>query len=291
MRNAITLPHAPQSTHSPGSEFRKRMTSGSILPLAGIYDVFSGMVASKYFEGVFCSGFSYSASAYGLPDIGYVNWRDISDFAFRVRSVLPSHHLLVDVDDGFGDETISATVISNLEHLGVSAVMFEDQRRPRRCGHFEGKQVLPIDEYLAKLRAVLGARNDLFVIARTDATDLKDGIDRAIQYAEAGADGVMVEAITDLGQIRDLSASIRVPIMVNQLHGGKSPNWHLSELREAGASIVIYSTPCLFAAQHAMEHYLERLASEQRLPSNGSVTMHECQDALSLPKSNPKAAS
>jgi len=141
---------------------------------------------------VFCSGYSYSASAYGLPDVGYVNWHDITEFATKIRHALPNTHVLVDVDDGFGDEVVAANTIRNLESNGLSAVMMEDQKRPRRCGHFEGKIILPIEEYLVKLSRVIETRSSIFVIARTDASDQGEAIERAIAYAEAGADGVMV---------------------------------------------------------------------------------------------------
>ena len=144
-----------------GTAFRDRLATGRVLPLIGVYDAFSAKLAAQRFDGVFCSGFSFAASNYGLPDVGYVNWRDISDFALRVRQILPRTHLLVDIDDGFGDQTIASTVVENLESIGTSAVMFEDQKRPRRCGHYEGKEILPVEEYLVKLRAVLRPRDAL----------------------------------------------------------------------------------------------------------------------------------
>ena len=268
------------SAEKVGQEFRKRIAKGKILPLIGIYDVFSAKIAAERFEGVFCSGFSYAASAYGLPDIGYVNWRDITDFSTKIRHVIHDTHILVDIDDGFGDEMIAASVAKNLESNGLSAVMMEDQKRPRKCGHFEGKEVLPVDEYLTKLNKVLEARESIFIIARTDATDYKDGLNRAIAYSDAGADGVMVEAIHDLSIVKELSNKIKCPIMVNQLHGGKSPNWSLNEMEDAGVSIVIYSTPCLFAAQYSMGKYLDSLLEIGKLPSENTATMEECNRIL-----------
>ena len=242
-----------------GDEFRRRLQNRKLLCLIGVYDVFSARIAAERFEGVFCSGYSFAASAYGLPDVGYVNWRDITDFATRIRHVVPATHILVDVDDGFGDEVVASSTIRGLEHNGLSAVMMEDQKRPRRCGHFEGKEILPRAEYLTKLSKVMATRAGIFVIARTDATDSSEGIERAISYAEAGADAVMVEAIKDLETIARLRSFVSVPIMVNQLHGGKSPNWRFDELEDAGASILICSTPCLFAAQYAIERYLDQM--------------------------------
>jgi 2-methylisocitrate lyase-like PEP mutase family enzyme len=160
--------------------------------------------------------------------------------------------------------------------------MMEDQKRPRKCGHFEGKEILALNEYLIKLAHVLEKRLSIFVIARTDATDSSEGVERAIAYAEAGADGVMVEAIRDLETIAKLRSHIKVPIMVNQLHGGKSPNWLFEELEDAGASIVIYSTPCLFAAQHGIERYLDQMLKIHRLPSENTSTMSDCARVLNV---------
>jgi 2-methylisocitrate lyase-like PEP mutase family enzyme len=263
-----------------GDAFRRRLQSEKLLCLIGVYDVFSARIAAQRFEGVFCSGYSYAASAYGLPDVGYVNWRDIADFSTKIRHVLPTTHILVDVDDGFGDEVVASNTVRILELNGLSAVMMEDQKRPRRCGHFEGKEILPLQEYLTKLSRVIAARKGIFVIARTDATDPSEALDRAVRYAEAGADGVMVEAIRDLETISKLRSWISVPIMVNQLNGGKSPNWRFDELEDAGASILICSTPCLFAAQYGMERYLDLMLEANRLPSENTATMSDCARVL-----------
>jgi 2-methylisocitrate lyase-like PEP mutase family enzyme len=265
---------------SAGDEFRRRLKDKRLLCLIGVYDVFSARIAAERFEGVFCSGYSYAASAYGLPDVGYVNWRDMTDFATKIRHAIPATNILVDVDDGFGDDVVASNTIRNLELNGLSAVMMEDQKRPRRCGHFDGKELLPVPEYLTKLSRVLANRSGMFVIARTDASDPSEGIERAVRYAEAGADGVMVEAIRDLETISRLRSCVSVPIMVNQLHGGKSPNWRFDELEDAGASIVICSTPCLFAAQHGIERYLDSMIELNRLPSEGTASMSDCARVL-----------
>jgi 2-methylisocitrate lyase-like PEP mutase family enzyme len=175
---------------------------------------------------------------------------------------------------------VASNTVRILELNGLSAVMMEDQKRPRRCGHFEGKEILPLPEYLTKLTRVIQARKGIFVIARTDATDPSEGLERAISYAEAGADGVMVEAIRDLETIAKLRSFVSIPIMVNQLHGGKSPNWRFDELEDAGASILICSTPCLFAAQYGMERYLDTMLEANRLPSENTVTMSDCARVL-----------
>jgi len=237
--------------------FRDRITDDSILQLIGIYDVFSAKVAAEIFEGVFCSGFSFAASSYCLLDIGFVNWRDISDFATKISACDTFHPQSVDVDDGFGDRLVAANMVKNLEANGLSAVM-EEQRRPRKCGHFEGKELLSVDEYLVKLKHVLELTKSIFVIARTDTVNWKEGLDFAVCYADTGADSMMVEAIKDLRIVEELSSKVKMPVMVNQLSGGKSPNWRLNRLKDAGVSIVIYSTPCLFVASTQWNFILMR---------------------------------
>jgi 2-methylisocitrate lyase-like PEP mutase family enzyme len=263
-----------------GDKFKERVVNGGILPLIGVYDIFSAIVAAKYFDGVFCSGLSYAASSYGKPDVGFVNWRDMIDFSTRLRAIMPDKHILVDIDDGFGDENVCSSTVNELDLHGLSAVMLEDQRRPRRCGHYDGKVLLPIDEYIIKLKTTLDNRKSLFVIARTDETDHFKGISRAVRFEEAGADAVMVEAVSNLEEIKEISRNVSVPIMVNQIHGGKSPNWSLPELEDAGVSIVIYSSPCLFAAQFGIENYLSLLKEEKKLPSDNTVSMMEFNDVI-----------
>jgi len=262
--------------------FKNYLKDNEFLPLIGVYDVFSALIATRHFDGVFISGYSFAASSYGLPDIGFVNWKDIVDMSIRVRHVLPDAPILVDVDDGFGDEIVAANTVSLLEKSNLSAVMLEDQKRPRRCGHFDGKLLLPIEEYLVKLKAVLEKRKEIFVIARSDATDPEEGIDRALAYAEAGADGVMIEGIGDLKIAERLVSQVSCPVMVNQLHGGKTPNWSFDELKDAGVQIAIYSTPCLYAAQYGIEKYLSEMSQTGFLPKENTVEISDCTELLNI---------
>ena len=239
-----------------GRMLKEEIRQGSLLPFIGIYDVFSASVAARSFHGLFLSGFSFAASFYGLPDIGFICWTDLVAFTQRVRTVLPHHHLLVDIDDGFGDSEIACHVVALLEAAGASGVIMEDQKRPRRCGHFPGKQLLELDEYLLKLERVLATRHDLVVIARTDTSDPDDRVRRAKAFADCGADAILLEALPDLGIVKQLKDTLPCPLMVNQIAGGKSPTWSFDELEAMGVALVNYSTPCLFGAQAGMEHTL-----------------------------------
>ena len=244
-----------------GSNLREHLDREALLPFVGVYDVFSASLAAQYYQGLFLSGFGFSASFYGLPDMGFISWSDLVAFVQRVRAVLPHHHLLVDIDDGYGDTEVAGHVASLLEAVGASGVILEDQKRPRQCGHFDGKQLMELNEFLVKLQRVLGTRKDLVVVARTDAHDPQERIARAQAFAQAGADAILLEAIPDLETIRHLKRQIKQPLMVNQIAGGKSPRWSLSELRAAGVAMVNYSTPCLFAAQGAIHEALQELTT------------------------------
>ncbi|MEO7102887.1 MAG: isocitrate lyase/PEP mutase family protein [Gemmatimonadaceae bacterium] len=268
-------------THA--ARLRAALDARDLIPFIGIYDVFSASIAAQHYDALFISGFGFAASHYGLPDVGFIAWPDIVDFVQRVRTVLPQHHILVDIDDGYCDVEVACHVVSMLEKEGASGVVLEDQRRPRRCGHFDGKQLLDLNEYLEKLHRVLATRRDLVVVARTDATDPDEAARRVHAFVDAGADAVLVDGVKDLDVIRRLSEEIDCPLVFNQIGGGRSAPCTASELRGAGVSLVIYSTPCLFAAQQAMEgamRHLETHDGQLPLAGPGIVGVHECTDVL-----------
>jgi 2-methylisocitrate lyase-like PEP mutase family enzyme len=251
---------------------RRAVQERGILPCIGVYDVFSAALAGRHFDSLFVSGFGFAASHYGLPDIGFITWSEIVNFVQRIRTVLPEHHLLVDIDDGYCDAEVACHVVSVLEASGASGVVLEDQKRPRRCGHFDGKQIMELDEYLAKLRMVLATRRDLFVIARIER--------RVLAFAAAGADAVLVDGLKSLDTVRALSCRVAQPFGFNQIAGGKSPVCTLSELRDAGVGIVIYSTPCLFAAQPAIEDAMLALRQQDGSLAGSRVGVRQCTEVL-----------
>lgn len=262
---------------------REQLKCQPIMPFIGIYDVFSASLAAKQFDALFVSGFSFAASHYGLPDIGFIAWPEILDFVQRIRAVLPAPHLLVDIDDGYCDTEVACHVVRSLERLGASGVVLEDQARPRRCGHVAGKRILPLEEYLAKLKAVLAARRDLLVVARTDATDVEEIKRRVVAFRQAGCDAVLADGIRSLEVLREISALVDCPVVFNQLAGGKSPVCTLTELQSHGAHLVIYSTPCLFAAQTAVEKSLATLRAEDGSLASAltrDATLKTCNEVL-----------
>lgn len=255
---------------------KQEIVKREIMPFIGVYDVFSATIAAQYYNGIFISGFGFAASYYGLPDIGFITWSDIVAFVQRVRTILPQHYIMVDIDDGYVDTEVACHVVSLLESIGASGVIIEDQKRPRRCGHYDGKQLMELDDYLCKLQKVLATRRELFVVARTDASDIDEIIKRAKAFEAAGADAILADGIRDLNVIRMLKQYIRKPLMFNQIAGGKSPPCSLPDLQAAGASLVNYSTPCLFAAQTAIEDAMRSLREGNGFLQKERVGVQEC---------------
>ena len=256
-----------------GHALRKEISAAETTPLIGIYDMYSASIAARHYDGFFVSGFGFAASHYGLPDIGYIAWPDMVAFVQRLRTAFPRQHMLVDIDDGYVDPEVACHVVQQLERAGASGVILEDQKRPRRCGHADGKQILPLEEYLEKLELVLAARGDLLVVARTDATEEKEILRRAAALAETDADVVLVDGVRSLEWIRKVRDVIGdKPLLFNQIAGGKSPRISLGELTELGVDVAIYSTPCLFAAHTAIDTALAELKfADGRLPELGDA--------------------
>jgi 2-methylisocitrate lyase-like PEP mutase family enzyme len=262
-----------------GQFLKSRIENNKILPIIGVYDIFSASLVSEKFEAVFCSGYGFSASFYGLPDEGFIDWKDMILYVERLRTILNDTHIIVDIDDGYGDDAIASRVTKRLEEVGASAVILEDQRRPKKCGHLEGKEILDISEYKERLLAVIEAKKDLYVIARTDSSNFDDAIKRVSEYAQLGADAILVEGLINHDQIPIIRESIpsNVAIVVNLIAGGKTDPISLTELHNRGVDIVNYSTPCLFAAQKAINDSLDKLIKNDGMLTleKGDVTLSE----------------
>ena len=251
-----------------GEKLRVDVRSSQVTPLIGVFDMFSASLTAQHYGGMFVSGFGFAASYYGLPDIGFIAWPDMVNFVQRLRVAFPHQHLLVDIDDGYGDPEVACHVVEHLERIGASGAILEDQKRPRRCGHVDGKQILPLQEYLEKLNLVLQTRDDLLIVARTDATEESEILRRAEALAATDADMLLFDGLRSVDWIRKIRGVIGAkPLLFNQIAGGKSPRLSLAELEDLGVNATIYSTPCLFAAQAAIDNALRELrANDGRLP-------------------------
>jgi len=205
------------------------------------------------------AGFGTSGSLLGLPDIGILTVTQmLAHYANSIGRVdLP---VMVDIDTGFGDVNTVVHAVCQVERMGAAALFIEDQTYPRRCGHMAGKSVVDVDEYLPKLRAALWARRDpgFVIMARTDAAAVY-GVDEAIRrariYAEAGADRVFVEAVTDVDDMRKVNASVPAPGMANMIEGGETPHLCAGDLQELGYAVAAYPCASVFTAARALQRW------------------------------------
>lgn len=268
--------------HNAGDLFRARIKEAGLLPAIGVYDVFSASLAARKFETIFLSGYGFCASTYALPDEGFIAWPDMVAYCERVRAVIPGHHIIVDIDDGYGDPLIAANVVQRLERVGASAIIMEDQVRPKKCGHLPGKEILPIETYLVRLRRVLAVRRHLYVVARTDSTD-DDALMRIKRYAEEGADAVMIDGLKDLSILKRIRETIppTTNLVVNLIQGGNTAPVSLSTLKAANVNITLFSTPCLFAAHAAIDRVLDDIVQH-----DGILSVHIRESSKQLLENN-----
>lgn len=225
---------------------KERLTESLIIQAPGVYDALgASLVQQAGFEAAYVSGAGLAYTQLGRPDLGLVFAEEVLAQVERItdRVDIP---VIVDADTGFGGVLNIQRLVRALDRRGVSAVQIEDQTFPKRCGHLDGKEVVPMDEMLARLKAALDtrSRDDLLVIARTDAVAVEGvdvAIDRLWAYREIGADILFADAPTDQGMMRKISQAVApAPTMANMVEGGKTPILTASELEHLGYRLAIY---------------------------------------------------
>ncbi|HEY7138993.1 MAG TPA: isocitrate lyase/PEP mutase family protein [Methylomirabilota bacterium] len=262
------------SINGMAERFRARLGQKATIPLPGCYDVLSALISEDAgFEAIFLSGYGVAASFLGNPDIGLTT---LSETAQLARNVVDAVNVpvVVDVDDGYGNEENVSRTIYEVESAGVAAIQMEDQISPKRCGHAEGKRVLPVEQYLSKLAAALKARQTpLCIIARTDSTDLDDAIRRARKYLETGADAVIIDGLRSLEIVRRVGRDVPGNKQLNLIFGGKTPILTVDQAQEAGFKILLYSTPALYVAAHALRRFMPALRESRDLGAISEVSL------------------
>ena len=246
--------------------FHDLVKSERPLVLAGAFDALSArLIKQAGFKAYFTGGFPTIGARWGLPDIGLVALGEISSAVTDIMAAcdLP---VMVDGDNGYGDVKNAVHTLHTYERLGVSAIMFEDQVAPKRCGHIAGKDVVPAADMAAKIRAVCSEKKrDTFILARTDARDvlgMDEAFRRAEQYLNAGADGIFVESPHDVAELELIGRKFDVPQMANMLEGGRTPILKPSDLADMGFEIAIYGISLMMHAVRTMQDVLARLAKD-----------------------------
>jgi 2-methylisocitrate lyase-like PEP mutase family enzyme len=263
--------------------FRSLLDGPRGIELPGCYDVLSAMLLERAgFEAVFMSGYGLAASLLGNPDIGLTSLVETASVTRNVASAI-GVPLVVDADNGYGNEDNVVRTVTELEHAGAAAMILEDQVSPKRCGHAAGKQIIPLDQYMRKLECALRARQTaLVVVARTDATSIEEGILRANRFHEAGADVVLIDGLASTESLERVGAEVPGHKVINLIHGGKTPLLSARRLHELGFKIVLYSTPALYAATHTMLGAMKLLRESGELESISaqSVTFRDFQHLI-----------
>ena len=244
--------------------FRDLLRKPGIIVAPGAHNAFTAKIIEQTggFQAVYMTGSGTTMSLIGEPDIGLLTMTEMVTQARNIDNAV-SLPVIADADTGYGNAINMMRTVREYEKTGVAAIHIEDQITPKKCGHFEGKQVIPQDEMVGKLKAALDARQDpdFVIIARTDARAVigfEEGIKRALAYAEAGADVIFFEAPQSMEELKTIAQTIKVPILVNMDEGTKTPLITTKELEEMGFKIVIYprSAPCA-AAKAVQELMLE----------------------------------
>lgn len=235
-----------------------------ILVLPGAYDALSAKIIQQTgFQAVTMGGYPASATLLGKPDVNLLSLTEMVDHARRIAEAVDIP-LLVDGDTGHGNVTNVIRTVREFEKAGVAGIFIEDQVSPKRCGHMEGKQVIPANEMVAKIKSAVDARvdQDLVIMARTDSRaifGLDDAIERGNRYREAGADIIFVEAPVEEKELRRIAIEINAPTLVNMVEGGKTPDYTVKEFEEMGFAVAAFPLSTIYASAWAIKGLMAEL--------------------------------
>ncbi|PJJ55601.1 isocitrate lyase/PEP mutase family protein [Compostimonas suwonensis] len=246
---------------------RTRIGDDGILVLPGAADALTARIIEQAgFDAVYATGAGFSNAAFGLADVGLTTLSEVTENLRRIADAVQIP-VVVDADTGYGGVLNVQRTVRELERAGASAIQLEDQRDPKRCGHFEGNTVLPAVDMVRKIHAAVDARvdDDLVIIARTDAYQslgLDEAADRANAYSQAGADVIFVEAPTRLDELRRLPQLIEAPLLANVVEGGKTPQLSAQEFEELGFRIALFANTALRTSMRAVSTAMAHLRRE-----------------------------
>ena len=238
---------------------RKKLSEPGIILSPGVYDCISAKIAERTgFEVIFTSGFGISGSVLGYPDYGLLTATEMLNAAGHISKSVDMP-VISDIDTGYGNPLNVVRTIREVIDLGIAGVILEDQEWPKKCGHLEGKRIIPMEEHVEKIRAARFASGEsgLVIVARTDARadlGLSEAIRRGKAYYEAGADIIFIEAPQTKEELKEIPSALPdVPLLANMIEGGKTPCLSARELEEPGFKMGVFALSGLFAATRAIE--------------------------------------
>ena len=246
---------------------RRYLSERGQLVMPGIFDALSAKIAARAgFEVIFITGYSLSATLLGEPDFGLLTQTEVVTAAQRICSVVDTP-VIVDADTGYGNAINVIRTVHDLIRAGAAGMFLEDQIWPKRCGHMKGKQVIPLDEQLKKLRAAIEARNDhdFYIVARTDARQalgLAEAITRGIAFKETGADAVFVEAPESKEEMKEIASHVPGPLVANMLERGVTPLMDPQELKDLGFDLIVWPLAPLYSIAKSLTDIYSTLRRE-----------------------------
>jgi len=252
---------------SPGARFRAALKAEKPLQVAGAINAYAALLArAAGFRAIYLSGGGVAANSLGIPDLGISTMEDVLTDVRRITAACPLP-LLVDIDTGWGGAFNIARTIREMIAAGAAAVHIEDQVSAKRCGHRPGKELVPPEEMVDRIKAAVDARTDsqFVIMARTDALaseGLPRAIERAQAYVAAGADMIFAEAVTELSMYAAFRKAVGVPILANITEFGKTPLFALEELGSARVDIILYCCAAYRAMNAAAMKVYETIRSE-----------------------------
>ncbi|MFZ7102767.1 MAG: isocitrate lyase/PEP mutase family protein [Peptococcaceae bacterium] len=246
---------------------RQLLKEKKILVAPGAHDVLTAKIIAKVgFPAVYMTGYGQAASHLGRPDVGLLT---LSEMVDRARNFVEAVNIpvIADADTGFGNALNVMRTVREYEKAGVAAIQLEDQVAPKKCGHMTGKQVVPQEEMVWKIKAALDARKDdnLIIIARTDARAVhgfEEAICRGKAYEEAGADVIFIESPENIEEMKIITTSFQVPVLANMVEGGRTPLLSNSRLEQLGFNLVIYPTASTYITTKIVTKLMETLKQE-----------------------------
>ena len=252
---------------TPGNKFRQAIKDNHPLMIVGAINAYSAMLAERQnHKAIYLSGGGVAAASYGIPDLGITTMDDVLIDAKRITAA-SSLPLLVDIDTGWGGAFNIARTTKEMIKANVAAVHMEDQVSQKRCGHRPNKSLVSANEMADRIKASVDARDDesFFIMARTDAfasEGMQAAIDRSSLYLEAGADGIFLEAVTDLEDYKTFKNQIDAPLLANITEFGKTPLFTNKELAGIGVDMSLYPLSAFRAMSLAAEKVYETLLKE-----------------------------
>ena len=252
------------------SAFAQRLSTPQIILAPGVYDALSALVAEQAgFEALYLSGASIAYTRLGRSDVGLTTYTEVEDTLARITERVRTP-VIVDADTGFGNALNTQRTVRGFERAGAAMVQIEDQGFPKRCGHLDGKTVVPTAEMCGKLKAAVDARHsaNTLILARTDALaveGIESAFDRAEAYLACGVDALFIEALRTPEQMDAACQRFahRIPLLANMVEGGKTPVQSANELHQRGFRLAIFPGGTARAVAHTLQSYYASLHNHQ----------------------------